>query len=55
MHTITICPRCGKDFMYHQSDTYLIRQLTLVDEVGNNEVVDVVICQECDHKEKNPV
>lgn len=47
MHTITECPWCGKDFMYHQSDVHLIRQLTLIDEVGNNEIVDVVICQDC--------
>ena len=41
MHTITECPWCGKDFMYHRSDTYLIRQLTLLDEVGNNEIIDL--------------
>ena len=52
MHTITDCPRCGKDFMYHQTDVYLDRTVTIVDEVGNNEVIDVVICQDCHMKEK---
>jgi hypothetical protein len=27
MHTITVCPRCGNDFMYHQTDTHLFREL----------------------------
>ena len=47
MHVITDCPRCEKDFMYHTTDTHLIRQTNLVDEVGNNEIVDIVICQDC--------
>ena len=47
MHTITDCPRCKKDFMYHQTDAFLDRTMTIVDEVGNNEVIDVVICQTC--------
>jgi hypothetical protein len=33
MHTITDCPICEKDFMYHQSDRHLIRQTTIIDEV----------------------
>jgi hypothetical protein len=52
MHVITDCPKCKKDFMYHTTDTHLIRQTTLVDEVGNNEIVDIVICQDCDEAEK---
>ena len=52
MHVITGCPRCEKDFMYHTTDTHLIRQTNLVDEVGNNEIVDKVICQDCDEAEK---
>lgn len=51
MHVITDCPKCGKDFMYHTTDTHLIRQTTLVDEVGNNEIVDIVVCQECNEAE----
>lgn len=47
MHTITECPRCKMDFMYHSTDTYLDRTITIVDEVGNNEVIDTVICQDC--------
>jgi hypothetical protein len=52
MHTITLCPRCNEDFMYHATDVYLIRDITVVDEVGNNEVIETVICQDCDFKEK---
>ena len=51
MHIINECPRCGKDFMYHQTDAHLVRQITLIDEVGNNEIVNTVICQECDEIE----
>lgn len=51
MHTITDCPICGKDFMYHQTDIYLFRQITSVDEVGNNKVTNIVICQDCDEIE----
>ncbi len=52
MHIITDCPKCGKDFMYHQTDTSLTRQATTVDEFGNNEIIDVVICQDCYLEEK---
>jgi hypothetical protein len=52
MHTITECPRCKMDFMYHSTDTYLDRTITIVDEVGNNEVVDITICQNCHLGEK---
>ena len=41
MHTITNCSRCGNDFMYHNSDYHLERDITIVDEVGNNEVITV--------------
>ena len=41
MHTITICPRCGEDFMYHWSDVHLNRVMTFVDEVGNNEILNI--------------
>ena len=50
MHTITECPICKKDFMYHTSDTYLKSQTTIIDEVGNNEIIDIVICHECNLK-----
>lgn len=52
MHTITVCSRCNADFMYHSADTHLSRDKKIVDEVGNNEVVEIVICQDCDFKEK---
>ena len=52
MHIITNCSRCGNDFMYHSSDTHLERDITIVDEVGNNEVITAVICQDCDYVEK---
>jgi len=39
MHTITNCPRCGIDFMYHNSDYHLERDITIIDEVGNNEII----------------
>ena len=52
MHTITNCSRCGNDFMYHNSDYHLERDTTIVDEVGNNEVITTIICQDCDYVEK---
>lgn len=52
MHIINECPRCNKDFMYHTTDIYLSREMTVIDEVGNNEIVDVVICQDCYLTEK---
>lgn len=53
MHTITKCPRCNEDFMYHQTDVYLFRDQTIVDEVGNNEIIETVICQDCHEVEKH--
>jgi hypothetical protein len=35
MHTINDCPRCGKDFMYHQTDTHLFRDLKSNEEIKN--------------------
>jgi hypothetical protein len=52
MHTITLCPRCKEDFMYHATDVNLKRDITVVDEVGNNEIIETVICQDCDLFEK---
>jgi hypothetical protein len=52
MHTIDLCPRCKEDFMYHATDVNLKRDITVVDEVGNNEVIETVICQDCDLFEK---
>ena len=52
MHTIAECPRCKIDFMYHSTDSYLNRTTTVVDEVGNNEISDIVICQECNNVEE---
>jgi glutaredoxin len=39
--------------MYHSTDTYLDRTITIVDEVGNNEVVDITICQYCHDVEEH--
>ena len=45
--------------MYHSTDFHLSRDITIIDEVGNNEVIETVICQNCDlfekwvHKEVN--
>jgi len=52
MHTVTICSRCKEEFMYHSTEVNLIRNITVVDEVGNNEIIEVVICQDCDLFEK---
>jgi len=52
MFTISLCYRCNKDFMYHSTDVHLDRNVTIVDEVGNNEVIETVICQNCDLFEK---
>jgi len=47
MHTITICPVCRKDFMYHQTDWHLI---TIVD---GEEVVTCQYCYEERHKKRD--
>jgi len=52
MHTINLCPRCKEDFMYHSTDAHLSRNITIVDEVGNNEIIEIVICQDCHIFEK---
>jgi hypothetical protein len=38
--------------MYHATDVNLKRDITVVDEVGNNEIIETVICQDCDLFEK---
>ena len=38
--------------MYHATDVNLKRVITVVDEVGNNEIIETVICQDCDLFEK---
>jgi hypothetical protein len=38
--------------MYHQTEVNLIRDITFVDEVGNKQIEETVICQDCDSKEK---
>ena len=53
MHTITNCPRCKIDFMYHSTDYHLEKDVTIIDEVGNNEIVTIVICHDCENVEKN--
>ena len=50
MHTITDCPKCGSDFMYHQTDVHLNRVLEL--DPDTKKVISYeVICQDCDEKE----
>jgi len=50
MHTIDDCPRCGKDFMYHQTDAHLNREV-LVGSNGYEHLEPIVICQDCDEIE----
>jgi len=52
MFTITICPRCGKDFMFHSSDYHLARPVAVdleTPQICSHET----ICQECDAKERH--
>lgn len=59
MHVITNCPKCKKDFMYHTTDTHLIRTnmplnsgtLGLDEEDLEEHNFEYVICQECDEAE----
>lgn len=53
MHIITMCPVCNEDFMYHKYDFHLKRNITFLDEVGNKQIEETVICQDCDSKERN--
>lgn len=60
MHIITDCNKCGTDFMYHTSDTHLIRiniplntgDLGLSKEDLEDHDFEYVICQDCNEKEK---
>ena len=52
MHTITVCSRCNEEFMYHITEGNLSRDITIVDKVGNNEIIQTIICQDCDFFEK---
>ena len=36
MHTITDCPRCKKDFMFHSTDQHLIRETSSNMEIIKN-------------------
>lgn len=51
MHTITVCPRCNKDFMYHSSDTHLHRNVAW-DADTKEPCSFETICQDCDLEEK---
>lgn len=46
MHTITSCPRCNQDFMYHQTDTFLHR-IVAFDADTKEPCSSEVICQTC--------
>lgn len=50
MHTITECPKCNNDFMYHQTDVHLNRVLEL-DPYTKKVISYEVICQDCDERE----
>jgi hypothetical protein len=52
MHTVTVCPRCNEEFMYHSTEVNLIRLVVVVDEFTNIDKKDIIICQDCDFKEK---
>ena len=61
MHIITDCPRCKKDFMYHTTDTHLLRTNMPLNSgtlgLDENDLEDhdfeYVLCQECDETEKD--
>lgn len=50
MFIISDCPICGKDFMYHQTDVHLNREV-LVGNNGYEHSEPIVICQNCDEIE----
>jgi hypothetical protein len=52
MQRITLCSRCNNDFVHHSTNVHLSRNVTIVDEVGNNEVIETFICENCDLFEK---
>jgi hypothetical protein len=51
MHTITVCPRCDKDFMYHQTDVHLHRAVAW-DADTNEPCSFETLCQDCDLEER---
>ena len=58
MYTMTTyCPKCGKDFVCHFTDTHLHRQIISADEADeankadNSKVTDIFICQDCHETE----
>lgn len=51
MHTITVCPRCNEDFMYHQTEVNLHRVVAW-DADTNEPCSFETICQDCDFFEK---
>ena len=50
MHTITVCPRCNNDFMFHATDIHLHR-VTAFDADTKEPCSFETICQDCDDKE----
>lgn len=51
MHTITVCPRCEKDFMYHQTDVHL-HKVVAWDSDTKEPCSFETICQDCYLEEK---
>ena len=51
MHTITECPRCKMDFMYHSTDVYLHRAVAF-DADTKEPCSFETICQDCHLEEK---
>ena len=54
MHTIDECPRCGKDFMYHHTDSHLHRVVAW-DADTKEPCSSEVICQDCHEMEVKKV
>ena len=51
MHTVTVCPRCKEEFMYHYTEVSLNRAVAW-DADTKEPCSFETICQECDFKEK---
>lgn len=52
MQKIIFCSRCNDVFMYSSTDIYLTRLVIVVDEFRNIETKNIVVCRDCDFREK---
>ena len=48
--TYSNCPRCGEDFLFHNTDYYLQRKI-IVKGTKKKKLKHQVICQDCDEIE----